>query len=104
MYKQAHFITFTCMLYAIVLTHLNCQRNYPNQNKKILKLSRFYLQMRIIKFYLLISILICRVLKKHMPFFTKFGSGVERHIWHTHSEEMSQKSDIVSTYMNVCYL
>ena len=39
-----------------------------------------------------------------MPFFTKFGSGVERHIWHTHSEEMSQKSEIVSTYMNVCYL
>ena len=50
------------------------------------------------------SILICRVLKKHMPFFTKFGSGVERHIWHMHSEEMSQKSEIVSTYMNVCYL
>ena len=49
-----HYFHMYCMLYAIVLTHLNCQRNYPNQNKKILKLSRFYFQMRIIKFYLLI--------------------------------------------------
>lgn len=42
------------------------------------------------------SILIARILVKHMPFLSKFGSSVERHIRHIHSEEMSQKSEIVS--------
>ena len=42
------------------------------------------------------SILFARVLKKHMPFFKKFGVGLERHIRHKYYEEMSLKSDVVS--------
>ena len=52
------------------------------------------------------AILVCRVLKKHMPFFAKFGSGIERHIRHVYSEEMSRKSEVVSIYMyrtNFCW-
>ena len=41
-------------------------------------------------------ILIAQVLKKHMPFFEKFGNGLERHIRHEYYEEMSSKSNIVS--------
>ena len=40
-------------------------------------------------------ILISRVLKKHMPFFKEFGSGLERHIRHEYYEEMSSKSNVV---------
>ena len=42
------------------------------------------------------AIMVCRVLKKHMPFFAKFGSGVERHIRHIYSDEMSRKSEVVA--------
>ena len=42
------------------------------------------------------SILIARILKKYMPFFKQFGNGVERHIMHQYSEEMSRKSSVVS--------
>ena len=42
------------------------------------------------------SILVARVLKQYMPFFEKFGFGLERHIRHNHYEEMGQKSEIVS--------
>ena len=37
-----------------------------------------------------------RVLKKYMPFFKKFGSGLERHIHHEFYTEMSSKSEVVS--------
>ena len=42
------------------------------------------------------SILIARTLKKHMPFFKKFGKGVEKHIEHQFQKQMSQKSEVVS--------
>ena len=38
-----------------------------------------------------------RVLKEYMPFFSSFGSGLERHIRHCYYEEMLQKSEVVST-------
>lgn len=44
------------------------------------------------------SILIARVLKKHMPYMTKFGSGLEKHILHEYSVELSQESEVVSHY------
>lgn len=44
------------------------------------------------------SIMIARVLKKYMPYFKKFGSGLERHIRHEYYEEMSMKSKVVSTF------
>ncbi len=40
--------------------------------------------------------MIARVLKQHMPFFAKFGSGLERHLKHSHYEEMSRESEVVS--------
>ena len=42
------------------------------------------------------SILIARILKKYMPFFQEIGDGLERHIQHEYSHEMSLKSEIVS--------
>jgi L1 cell adhesion molecule like protein len=42
------------------------------------------------------SFLVARVLKQYMPFFEKFGSGLERHIRHKFYEEMGQKSEVVS--------
>ena len=42
------------------------------------------------------SILFARMLKKHMPFFAKFGQGLERHIRHEFYSEMSEKSEVVS--------
>jgi len=42
------------------------------------------------------SILVARVLKKHMSFFKKYGSGLEAHIRHKYYYEMSAKSEIVS--------
>ena len=42
------------------------------------------------------AVLVCRILKKHMPFFSTFGSGVERHIPHSYSREMAMKSEVVS--------
>jgi len=44
------------------------------------------------------SILIACVLKKHMSYMTKFSSGLEKHILHEHSEELSQESEVVSHY------
>ena len=41
------------------------------------------------------SILVARILKKHMPFFEKYGQGIERHIMHQYLE-MSRKSHVVS--------
>ena len=41
--------------------------------------------------------LISRVLKKRLPFFKQFGSGLERHIRHKYYEEMAHKSEVVST-------
>ena len=46
------------------------------------------------------SILIARVLRKHMPFFKDFSVGLERHIRHEYYEEMSTKSEVVSS--NAC--
>ena len=42
------------------------------------------------------SILVARILKKHIPFFKKLGKGIEKHIPHQYSEEMSGKSNVVS--------
>lgn len=48
------------------------------------------------------SILIARVLRKHMPFLKKFGAGLERHIRHEFYEDMSAKSEVVSTDVLHC--
>ena len=44
------------------------------------------------------SILVARTLKKYMymPFFTRFGTGLERHIRHHYYDEMSKKSEVVT--------
>ena len=39
---------------------------------------------------------VVRILKEYMPFFSSFGSDLERHIRHQFYEEMSQKSEVVS--------
>ena len=50
------------------------------------------------------SILIARTLKKYMLFFKTFGQGVEPHIMHQYSEEMSRKLSVVSgIYMYIAY-
>lgn len=41
------------------------------------------------------AILFGRVLKKYMPYFAKFGSGLEEHIVHSNYKEMSSKSVVV---------
>ena len=46
------------------------------------------------------TIHVSRVLKKYMPFFEKFASGMERHIKHKFYKETSQKSEVVSTASN----
>ena len=46
------------------------------------------------------AILIARTLTKHMPFFKKFGSGLERHLVHERYEEMSAKSEVVSVFIS----
>lgn len=43
-----------------------------------------------------IAILMGRILRKHMPFFKKFGTGLGRHIFHEHYEDLSTKSNVVS--------
>lgn len=42
------------------------------------------------------SVHVARVMKKYMHFFTKFGEGLEHHIQHEFSSEMSRKSEVVS--------
>jgi len=49
------------------------------------------------------SIIVCPILKKYMPFFAKFGSGVEKHIRHVYYKEMSKKSEVVSNDLHVTY-
>ena len=39
---------------------------------------------------------VAHILNEYMPFFSSFGSGLERHIHHQYYEEMSQKSEVVS--------
>ena len=47
------------------------------------------------------AVLIGRVLVKFVPFFKTFGKGLERHIQHEYSEDMSRKSDVVSLISSV---
>lgn len=50
-------------------------------------------------------ILMARTLKKHVPYFAKFGEGLERHINHKFSDEMSRKSTVVcNTHVHVVNL
>ena len=42
-----------------------------------------------------------RIIVKYMPFFSKFGEGLESHIPHQFSNEMSQKSTIVSSHISL---
>lgn len=42
------------------------------------------------------SIIVPRTLKKYMPFIEKYGQGIEQHIMHQYSEEMSRTSSVVS--------
>ena len=49
-----------------------------------------------------IGVLFARVLKKYMPFFNQYGKGVEKHIRHQFSSEMSKKSEVVCYYC--CFL
>ena len=51
------------------------------------------------------AILVGRLLKKHMPFFATYGSGLQSHIKHVYYKEMAQKSKVVSCYMSInCYM
>ena len=43
-----------------------------------------------------LTFLVARVLKQYMPFFEKFGAGLEKHIRHKFYEETGQKSEVVS--------
>ncbi len=43
-----------------------------------------------------LAVLICRVLRKYMPYFKTFAKAIERHIQHEYSHEMAQKSEVVS--------
>ena len=49
-----------------------------------------------------VAILIGRILRKHMPFFKKFGTGLGRHIFHQHYDDLSSKSDVVSFCKEAC--
>lgn len=49
----------------------------------------------------LFGIHVARILKKHMPFFAKFGTGLERHIKHTYYNEMSHKSEVVCVNVSI---
>ena len=42
------------------------------------------------------AVLIGRIIKKYMPFFATFASGLEEHILHSHYHEMCMKSEVVS--------
>lgn len=44
------------------------------------------------------AILMGRILRKYMPFFTKFATGLGRHIFHEHYEDLSTKSHVVSCW------
>ena len=44
------------------------------------------------------------ILKEYMPFFSSFGSGLERHIQHQYFEEMSQKSKVVNLQKKMYYM
>ena len=48
------------------------------------------------------TILICRVLIKHMQYFAPFNKAIDKHIQHDFSSQMSQKSEVVSVYLCVC--
>ena len=53
------------------------------------------------------AILMAHVLRKNMPFFAKYGEKVENHIEHVCSQQMSQKSEVVSVNDGLshnCYL
>ena len=43
-----------------------------------------------------LALLVRRVLAKYMPFFGALAKGLERHITHEFSKEMSQKSEVVN--------
>lgn len=51
---------------------------------------------------LIYSSLVGRFLCKYVPFFKDYGKGLERHILHQHSREMSQKSEVLSSELNWC--
>lgn len=64
------------------VSKFNYQKLLPsNDDKKVL--------------YESVAILIGRCLKKNMPFFAKFGAGLEKHILHEFSDQMSAKSEVV---------
>jgi hypothetical protein len=44
-------------------------------------------------------VLIARTLMKHIPYFSEYGKGVEKHIRHQFYEEMSRKSEVVCDLM-----
>ena len=43
-----------------------------------------------------VAILMGRILRKYMPFFEKYASGLGRHIMHEHYDDMCTESDVVS--------
>ena len=49
------------------------------------------------------SILIGRTLGKYMPFFARFGHGIQRHIPHEFSTEMAKKSEVVCRSRSLVY-
>ena len=44
------------------------------------------------------------ILRKHIPFFMKFGTGLGRHIFHEHYDDLSAESKVVSFVNIVCPL
>ena len=44
------------------------------------------------------AILMGRILRKNMPFFEKFATGLGRHIFHEHYDDLSTKSEVVRSH------
>ena len=48
-----------------------------------------------------LAVLVGCILRKHMPFFDKYASGLGRHIMHEYTDHMSTKSEVVSILLDV---
>jgi L1 cell adhesion molecule like protein len=73
------------------VSKFNYQKLLPsNDDKKVL--------------YENVAILIGRCLKKNMPFFAKFGAGLEKHILHEFSDQMSAKSEVVRLLLYIHFI
>ena len=90
MHRQAHCTTSTCMQ---CMTGLVCHSSltaHRYQTSAQSEWNKFEANHKILLSNF--AIMVCRVLKKHMPFSRSFGSRAERHINHIYYAEMSKKS------------